>query len=147
MDVKRNKEPKPTSKELNSEELSNAKFERKKTQLEEAVLKMNELQNALDSSSIVSITNARGMLTYVNDKFCEISSYSRLELYGQSHSILSSGFHSKSFWSEMWQTIITGKIWNSEVKNKTKNNLVFWVNMTIVPYLNESGKPYKYIAI
>tara|TARA_B110000971_G_C20032666_1_gene512212 strand:+ start:3123 stop:4220 length:1098 start_codon:yes stop_codon:yes gene_type:complete len=147
MGDKKHIETKFTSAELNRLDLPVANFEKKNIQLEEVLLKMNELQNALDSSSIVAITNARGMLTYVNDKFCEISNYSRLELYGKNHSIVSSGDHAKSFWAEMWQTISTGKVWNAEVKNVGKKLEIYWVDMTIVPYLNERNVPYKYIAI
>jgi len=135
------------SEELEDSVVSIDELEDKNTELQEVILKMNEFKYALDSSSIVAFTNTKGDITYVNDKFCEISKYSREELIGQNQRIVNSGYHPKPFWVEMWNTIGQGKVWNEEVRNRAKDGSIYWVNMTIVPFLNEKGRTYKYIAI
>lgn len=106
-----------------------------------------DIMFAVDQASIIAITNNRGVITYANQKFCEISKYKMDELIGQDHKILNSGHHPKDFFKNMWKTIGTGHIWTGEIKNKAKDGSYYWVNTTIVPYLNEKGKPYQYISI
>ena len=112
-------------------------------------LQNKELANykyALDESSIVAITDQNGRILYANENFSKISKYSIEEVIGQDHKMFSSGYHSKEYISNLWETILKGKTWKGELKNKAKDGTTFWVDATITPFLDENGKPYQYVA-
>ena len=114
----------------------------------ELALREGEYRNiTLNQHAIVSITDVTGCITYANEKFCEISGYSQEELLGQNHRILKSGRHPLALYKELWHTIANGKVWHGRICNRSKNGNEYWVEATIVPFLNEKGKPYKYVAV
>ncbi len=128
------------------EQLAN-EFVKMNQAIEKSVQEIKNQAEAIDQHAIVSIADIDGNIIYANDKFCEISQYQREELIGKNHRIIKSGEHSKEFWQEMWNTISNGHVWQGLVKNKAKDGSIYWVDSTIVPFMDSNNNISKYVAI
>ena len=102
---------------------------------------------SMNQHAIVSLTDASGKISFVNDKFCRVSGYSRPELIGRNHRILKSGQHAQSFYQDLWRSVAHGHIWHGEICNRNKEGGLYWLDTTITPFLDQQGKPYQYLAI
>lgn len=115
--------------------------------LRQTIKEFSEMKMALEQAAIVAITDDKGRSSYVNEKFCEVSKYSREEMLGKTHRIVNSGYHPQEFFEEFWSRIKAGLVWQGEIKNKAKDGTDYWVDTTVVPFVDEKGKPYRYLAI
>lgn len=115
-------------------------------ELKKTVKDLTDYKLALDASNIIFTADQHGNIQEVNDKFCQMTKYSRDELIGKNPRIVNSGYHSKEFFRNLWDTILSGKIYKGEHRNKAKDGTIYWVDATVVPFLDETGKPYKYLA-
>lgn len=113
----------------------------------ESFKELSNFKNAINTAALVSLTDMKGDILMANKNFCELSGYSLGELIGQNHNIINSGFHEPQFWKNMWKQISSGKIWHAEVCNRKKNGETYWVDSSIIPFLNDQGKPYQYLSI
>jgi two-component system sensor kinase FixL len=102
---------------------------------------------AIDEAAIVAVTDKNGLITYVNKKFCAISKYTEDELIGKTHRLINSHFHPEEFFKDMWKTISQGETWEGEIKNRAKDGSYYWVNTTIVPFMDQEGNPEQYVAV
>lgn len=113
----------------------------------EKAKEINDVRSALDESAIVTIADHKGIITFVNDKFCSVSQYDRDELIGRYHYVGNPEYQLNRFIKNIWTTIANGKVWKGDIKNRAKDGSYYWVNSTIVPFLDNKGNPYQYIAI
>lgn len=116
-------------------------------QIENHARELSALRSALESHTLLSITDRKGTLIDVNEGFCRISGYSREELLGQNHRLLNSGYHPTAFWQEMWRTIASGHAWHGEVCNRAKDGSLYWVHSTNIPQFDATGKIDRYISL
>lgn len=132
---------------LEKRQLQEEESQKKSREIQQTLSELAEQKFALDQHSIVAITDIKGNITFANSKFCEISGYRNDELLGQNHRILNSGQHDIKFFRNMYQTIGNGKVWHAEVCNKAKDGHLYWLDTTIVPFVDDDNKPKSYIAI
>ncbi len=115
--------------------------------LKKSLIEISDYKFSLDEANLVSLSDASGVIQYVNDNFCKISKYQRHELIGKNHNIFNSGHHSKEFFADLWKTVLSGHVWHGEIKNRAKDGSYYWVDTTIVPFLDKMDKPYQFIGI
>ena len=121
-------------------------LEQQAEELKHSLSELESQKQALDAHDIVSVADATGAITYMNDRFCEVSQYGRDELIGKTHRVLKSGEHDAAFYARMWRTISSGEVWKGEICNRRKDGGLYWVATTIVPFLDADGLPYKYVS-
>jgi len=124
-----------------------SKIQRSEKERNDTLKQLGDFRFAMDAHAYISATDVEGNITYVNDAFCEISGFNRDELIGQNHNIMKSDEHTPEFYADLWQTLVEGQVWHGEIKDKNKNGAMYWVNATIVPFLDEHGVPFQYIAM
>jgi PAS domain S-box-containing protein len=132
-----------------NEELSYTKFalDESNQDLIITLRELSDLQKALNEATIFSITDRDDRISYVNDKFCDLYKYIREELIGKKHDIFYSDFHPPSFFNHIWETIQCGEVWKGEILNKAKDGTKYWLDTTIVPFVDVKGERYQHICI
>ena len=115
--------------------------------LQRSLKEISDYKYALDQAANVSITDQQGVIKYVNDNFCQQYGFTKDEIIGKNHSLINSGYHPPSFWNNFWETIKKGQVLKADVCNKGRDGKLYWADTTIVPFLNETGTPYQYLAI
>lgn len=115
--------------------------------LQNSLKSIIDYQYAMDVSNVIALTDQKGIIKSINENFCKISKFSEEELLGQDHRIIKSEYHPKEFFEDLWATITSGNAWKGDIQNKAKDGSFYWVDTTIIPFLNQGGKPYQYLAI
>ncbi len=135
--------------EKNSEQIGNSVGNNKPFDVESDISdhKTHAVLAALDKTARVSMTTIDGTIIYVNNKFLEVTKYSRDEVIGQNHRMFKSGYHTPEFYRNLWDTITNGKVWRGELKDRAKDGSFFWVDTSIAPILNSNDTPEFYIAV
>jgi PAS domain S-box-containing protein len=118
-----------------------------KVQQEVVTNMLKAYRDAIDSNIICSITDKKGIITYANKQFCKVSQYSSSELLGKSHNIINSGYHSKDFFGDMWDTILSGKMWEGDIRNRAKDGTIYWVSTVIIPVVNEEKEIESFLSL
>jgi len=139
--------PQLTDSPLSARSARATRLHEREAQLAQVLGELRDFKRALEAHCLVSIADTGGRITYANDRFCAISGYSREELIGNTHRILKSGIHPPSFYDEMWRTLRSGRIWHGEICNRARDGSLYWVDSTIVPFLNQRGRPTQYVSV
>ncbi|TGK49746.1 PAS domain-containing protein [Leptospira bouyouniensis] len=143
--VLKNQNDEPIAFFANIKEISDQK--RKEIQIQNATKEIQDITDAVNENSLVSVTDKKGKILKINQKFCELSGYTEEELIGKTHRVINSGYHSKDFWHNVWETILSGKSWKGEIKNRAKDGNEYWVLSVIKPILDEDGNITNFISI
>ena len=125
----------------------NSQLEAQARKAQQVSRELQHFHYALDQQASVAVTDVGGIITYVNDTYCNITEYARSELIGKTHALLKSGEHPESFYRLMWQTILAGNVWRGEICNRAKSGKLYWLDASIVPYKNEQGAITQFVTI
>lgn len=128
-------------------DLIEKKYHSRTKQLLENLTLLENYKHCLHKSSIISLTDIEGNFLDVNDAFCKISKYNKDELLGRNYSILHSGYHSKLFLKDLWNTILEGQVFHGEICNKAKDGTLFWTLTSIVPFYGQDNEIYQFMTI
>jgi PAS domain S-box-containing protein len=116
-------------------------------ELEQSSAEASDYKFALDASAVITVVDVSGKIKYVNDNFCKLTGFTRGDVLGRNPRMFNSGYHSKEFFKDLWDTVLAGKVWKGEIRNRKKGGGIYWGDTTIVPFINMDGKPYQFLVI